>query len=129
MFMVTLPAGEFDSDSQPDTDSSEDHLHGYISLVPRGDALRVFRRTNGTYGFPVYPNLMHQWGKLNEVKDHVLGMAKFARLRQDYKKKWSRHHVVARERGMDGVNGVSEPHQWKIFVVMLPVMLISIFRF
>jgi hypothetical protein len=81
MFMVTLPAGEFDSDSQPDTDSSEDHLHGYISLVPRGDALRVFRRTNGTYGFPVYPNLMHQWGKLNEVKDHVLGMAKFARLR------------------------------------------------
>jgi hypothetical protein len=74
--MVTLPVGEFDSDfdSQVDTNSSGDHFHSYIPLVPWGDALRVFRRFNSMYGCPVCPNLMHQWCKLNEVKDHVLGM-------------------------------------------------------
>jgi hypothetical protein len=80
MFTVTLPAGEFDSDSnsQVDTDSFEDHFHGYIPPVPQGDALRVFRRFNGCL---VCPNLMHRWRKLNEIKDHVLGMAKPAALR------------------------------------------------
>jgi hypothetical protein len=39
---------------------------------------------------------MHRWGKLNEVKDHVLGMAKFAPLKKNYKKKWSCHCVMAR---------------------------------
>jgi hypothetical protein len=42
---------------------------------------------------------MHRWRKLNEVKDHVLGMAKFAPLREKYKKKWSRHRVLARNEG------------------------------
>jgi hypothetical protein len=35
------------------------------------------------------PNFMHQWCKLNEVKDHVLGMVKSVPLRQNYKKKCS----------------------------------------
>jgi hypothetical protein len=35
-----------------------------------------------------------------EVKDHhVLGMARSMPLRQKYKKKWSRHRVVARNEG------------------------------
>jgi hypothetical protein len=48
-FTVTLPVGEFesDSDSQVDVDSSEDSLHSYIPLVPRGDALRAFRCFKG----------------------------------------------------------------------------------
>jgi hypothetical protein len=48
-FAVTLPAGEFDSDSdsQANKDSSEDCFHGYISPVPWDDALRVFRRFDG----------------------------------------------------------------------------------
>jgi hypothetical protein len=63
---------------------------------------------NGTYGSHVCPNLMHRWRKLNEVDDHVLGMAKSAPLRYNYKKQ-SRHRVVAN-------NEVS-------------MMLISIFNF
>jgi hypothetical protein len=90
-FTVTLPAGEFDSnsnsDSQGDTDSYEDCFHGYIPLVPRGDAFRAFWYFNGTYGCPVCSNLMHRWRKLNEVKHHVLRMAKSTALRQNYKKK------------------------------------------
>jgi hypothetical protein len=50
-------------------------------------------------GVPVCPNLMHQWHMLNEVKDHVLGMARSVPLRQKYKKKWSRHRIVARNEG------------------------------
>jgi hypothetical protein len=80
-FTVTLPAGEFDSDSQADTDSFEGRFHGYIPPVPQGHALCFFLRLNGTYGCPVCPNLMHQLHKLNEVKYHVLGMAKSVPLR------------------------------------------------
>jgi hypothetical protein len=96
-FTVTLPAGEFDFDfnSQAGTDSSEDRFQDYIPPVSWGDALHVFLRLNGTYGCHVCPHLMHRWHKLNEVKDHILGMAKSAPLRQNYKN-WSRHHVVAR---------------------------------
>jgi hypothetical protein len=42
---------------------------------------------------------MHWWCKLNEVKDHVHGMARSAPPRLKYKKKWSRHRVVARNEG------------------------------
>jgi hypothetical protein len=31
---------------------------------------------------------MHQWRNLNEINDHVLGMAKSEALREDNKKKW-----------------------------------------
>jgi hypothetical protein len=41
---------------------------------------------------------MHLWCKLNKVKDHVLGMARFAPLRQKYKK-WSGHCIMARNEG------------------------------
>jgi hypothetical protein len=99
MFTVTLPAGEFDFDFDSDSHSSEDRFHSYIPPVPRGDALRVFLRLNDMYGCPVCPNLMHRWCKLNQVKDHVLGMAKSAPLRQNYKKKWSHHCIVARNEG------------------------------
>jgi hypothetical protein len=100
-FTVTLLTGEFDFDSdfQADTDSSEDHCHGCIPQVPRGDALCVFWRLDGAYGCPICPNLMHQWRKLNEVEDHVPGMARSAPLREKYKKKWSYHRVVARNEG------------------------------
>jgi hypothetical protein len=33
------------------------------------------------------------------------------------------------EWGMDGVDGVGELRWWKIYAIMLPMMLISIFRF
>jgi hypothetical protein len=42
---------------------------------------------------------MHQWRNLNEIKDHVLGMARFEALREDNMKKWSCHRVVARNEG------------------------------
>jgi hypothetical protein len=61
--------------------------------------LRVFWCFDGMCGVPVCPNLMHQWHMLNEVKDHVLGMARSVPLRQKYKKKWSRHRIVARNEG------------------------------
>jgi hypothetical protein len=34
-----------------------------------------------------------------------------------------------KEQLLDGVDGVSEPRRWKIYAVMLSVMLISIFIF
>jgi hypothetical protein len=42
---------------------------------------------------------MHRWRKLNEVKDHVLGIDRSALTRDKYKKKWSCHRVVARNEG------------------------------
>jgi hypothetical protein len=42
---------------------------------------------------------MHHWRNLNEIKDHVLGMARFEALREDNKKKWSRHRVLTRNEG------------------------------
>jgi hypothetical protein len=60
--MITLPAGELDSDSdsQANIDSSEDYCHDYIPPIPRGDALRIFRHLDDMYGCPIED---HMWFK------------------------------------------------------------------
>ncbi|RCV11140.1 hypothetical protein SETIT_2G163300v2 [Setaria italica] len=99
--MVTLPADAFDSNSdfQTEIDSSDDRHCSYHMLFPRGDALRVFHHANNTFACPICPGMRHRWRILNEVKDHVLRMAKFAPLRGENKKKWSCHRVVAWNEG------------------------------
>nr|TKV94340.1 hypothetical protein SEVIR_9G287900v2 [Setaria viridis] len=99
--MVTLSADAFDydSDSQIVTDSSDDHHHGYRTPFPLGDSLRVFRRVDNTFACLVCPHTRHRWSILNEVKDHVLGMALSAPLRGENKKKWSCHSVMAQNEG------------------------------
>ncbi|RCV31008.1 hypothetical protein SETIT_6G141900v2 [Setaria italica] len=83
----------------PATPSRGDARRGYRTPFPRGDALRVFRRIDNTFACPVCPGTRHQWRILNEVKDHILGMAKSMPLRGENKKKWSCHRVVARNEG------------------------------
>jgi hypothetical protein len=80
------PLAELDSDSNSNSNSDT-------------FALRVFWRTTNTYGCPVCPNYMHQWRNLNEIKDHVLGMARFEALREDNMNKWSHHRILARNEG------------------------------
>uniref|UniRef100_K3ZNU9 Uncharacterized protein n=1 Tax=Setaria italica TaxID=4555 RepID=K3ZNU9_SETIT len=90
----------FDSDfeSQTETDSSDDRRHRPRVPFPHGDALRVYCHADNTYRCPICPTRIH-WSKiLNEVKDHVLGMARSAALRGD-NKKWRCHRVVARNEG------------------------------
>jgi hypothetical protein len=42
---------------------------------------------------------MHQWRNLNEIKDHVLGLARSEALREDNMKKWNCHCVLAKNEG------------------------------
>jgi hypothetical protein len=42
---------------------------------------------------------MHRWRNLNEIKDHILGMARSEALREENKKKLSRHRFLARNEG------------------------------
>ncbi|RCV06889.1 hypothetical protein SETIT_1G199500v2 [Setaria italica] len=102
--MVTLPADafDFDSESQIETDSSDDRHRGYPMSFPRGDALRVFRHADNTFMCPVCPGRLQWWKILNEVKDHVMGMATSAPLKGKNKKNWCRHRVVARNEGSLG---------------------------
>nr|TKW21226.1 hypothetical protein SEVIR_4G174200v2 [Setaria viridis] len=88
-----------DSNSQTEKDSSNDHRHGYCMPFPRGDALRVFRRADNTLTCPICPGTRHWWRILNEVKDHILGMAKSMPLRGEHKMKWSCHCVMAQNEG------------------------------
>nr|TKW22477.1 hypothetical protein SEVIR_4G230900v2 [Setaria viridis] len=100
--MVTLPADVFDSESQTETDSSDDRCRDYHTPLPRGDALRVFHHADNTFTSPVFPGLRHRWKILNEVKDHVMGMATSMPLRVKNKKKWSHHRDVARNEEWPG---------------------------
>jgi hypothetical protein len=75
------PLAEFDPDSNSDSNSNT-------------FALLVFRRTTNTYRCPVCPNRMQRWTNLNEIKDHVLGMARSEAPTEDNMKKWSHHHVL-----------------------------------
>uniref|UniRef100_K4AKZ4 Uncharacterized protein n=1 Tax=Setaria italica TaxID=4555 RepID=K4AKZ4_SETIT len=68
-------------------DSSNDRRRSYRVPFPCGDALRIYCHADNTYG--IY----------NEIKDHVLGMARSVALRGDNKKKWSHHRVVAQNVG------------------------------
>ncbi|RCV30437.1 hypothetical protein SETIT_6G094600v2 [Setaria italica] len=86
--MMTLPADAFDSNSN------------YHTPFPQGDALRVFRHTNKTFACSVCPAKRQRWVIMNEVKDHVLGMATFMPLTGENKKKWSRHLIMARNEGL-----------------------------
>nr|TKW21668.1 hypothetical protein SEVIR_4G135001v2 [Setaria viridis] len=99
---VTLLADAFDSESHTEMDSYDDHHHGYHTPFTRGDALCIFCHTNNTFACPVCPTMRHRWKILNEVKDHVVGMATFVPLRGKNKKKWSLHHVMARIEGWLG---------------------------
>nr|TKW21919.1 hypothetical protein SEVIR_4G153100v2 [Setaria viridis] len=98
---VTLPVDAFNSDSNSQTgmNSSDVCRRGYRMSFPRGDALRVFHHADNTFACPVCSSTRHRWRILNEVMDHVLGMAKSVPLRGENKKKWSRHRVVARNEG------------------------------
>jgi hypothetical protein len=80
------PLAELDSDSNSNSNSDT-------------FALLVFQRTTNTYGCPVFPNRMHQWRNLNEIKDNVFKMARSEALRDDNMKKWSHHHVLDRNEG------------------------------
>uniref|UniRef100_K4A2E4 Uncharacterized protein n=1 Tax=Setaria italica TaxID=4555 RepID=K4A2E4_SETIT len=88
-----------DSESQTEMDSSVDRHRCYRMPFPRSDALRVFCHTDNTFACPVYPAKRHRWTIMNEVKDHVLGMATSTPLRGENKKKWSCHRIVARNEG------------------------------
>ncbi|RCV23837.1 hypothetical protein SETIT_5G036600v2 [Setaria italica] len=111
--LVTLPADafNFDSNSQNETDSSEDHHRGYRTPFPRGDTLRVFRHADNTFVCPICPGTRHRWRILNEVKDHILGMAKSAPLRGENKEKWS-HHCIEGEVDRVVAACVREQHQY-----------------
>ncbi|RCV17851.1 hypothetical protein SETIT_3G253000v2 [Setaria italica] len=102
--MVTLPADAFnsESESQTETNSFDDRRRGYPMPFPRSDPLRVFRHADNTFACPVCPGMRHQWKILNEVKDHVVGMATSVPLRCKNKKKWSRQLVVAWNEGWLG---------------------------
>nr|TKW14340.1 hypothetical protein SEVIR_5G161900v2 [Setaria viridis] len=87
-----------DSKSQIETDLSDDRRHGYRTPFPQGDALLVFCHADNTFVCPVCPSMRHRWRILNEVKDHILRMAKSAPLIGENKKKWNYHRVVARNK-------------------------------
>lgn len=88
-------------DSQTDTDEDDDNYHGYKTPVPRGDNLRVsYNRRYGGFQCPVCPGKKaSRWRNRNEIRNHVVGMATSGRLKEEYKKKWSRHRVLARNEG------------------------------
>ena len=88
---VIIPAKAFDSDS--------DTRRGYRLAVPRGPTLCVIRRGDGTFWCLVCPGLASRWTRPNEVRDHVLGKAMSCALREDKKKKYSRHRVLAWNEG------------------------------
>ncbi|KAG2612248.1 hypothetical protein PVAP13_4KG265130 [Panicum virgatum] len=98
---VNIPAEAFDSDSdtQMETDPDDDYQQGYRRAVPRGPALRVIRRGDGTFQCPIFPGLASRWTRPNEASDHVVGKAKSHALREDNKKKYSRHQVLGRNEG------------------------------
>ncbi|KAG2571033.1 hypothetical protein PVAP13_7KG023245 [Panicum virgatum] len=88
---VNIPVEGFDSDNQMETDPDDNYRQGYRRAVPRGPALRVIRHGDGTFWCPVCPGLANRWTRPNEVRDHVVGKAKSRALREDNKKKYSRH--------------------------------------
>ncbi|RCV18602.1 hypothetical protein SETIT_3G314500v2 [Setaria italica] len=98
--MAPFPSDAFDSDSesQTETDSSDDRRRDYRTPFPWGDTLRIFRHAD-TFACPICPTKRHRWMIMNEVKDHVLGMGTSAPLKGENKKKWSCHHVMARNEG------------------------------
>jgi hypothetical protein len=42
---------------------------------------------------------MHRWRNLNEIKDHIVGMARYEAMREDNMKKWSCHRVLVKNEG------------------------------
>ncbi|RCV18348.1 hypothetical protein SETIT_3G293900v2 [Setaria italica] len=86
-----------DSESaQTEMDSSDDHRRSYPMPLPRDDALRIFYHGDNTFTCLICPGRRQRWMILNEVKDHILGMAMSTPLRGKNKKKnWSRHRVMA----------------------------------
>ena len=98
---VNIPAKAFDfvSDTQTETDSDDDYRRGYHLAVPQGAALRIIRHGDGTFRCPVCSGLASRWTSMNEVRDHVVGKAKSRALREDNKKKYIRHRVLARNEG------------------------------
>ncbi|KAG2642266.1 hypothetical protein PVAP13_2KG196416 [Panicum virgatum] len=98
---VNILAEAFDSnfDTQTETDLDDDYLRGYHLAVPRGPALCIIRRGDDTFRCPVCPGLATRWTRPNEVRDQVVGKAKSRALREDNKKKYSRHRVLARNEG------------------------------
>nr|TKW28398.1 hypothetical protein SEVIR_3G316000v2 [Setaria viridis] len=97
--IIVQPSGNGRMRSHDETDSFDDCCRGYHIPFPQGNALRVFRRADNTFTCPVCPGTRHRWRILNKVKDHVLRMAKSLPLTGENKKKWSRHHVMARNEG------------------------------
>nr|TKW09874.1 hypothetical protein SEVIR_6G129600v2 [Setaria viridis] len=99
--MATLPADAAASDfeSQTETDSSDDRWRGYHTPFPQGDVLRAFHHADNTFVCPICLGRRQRWRILNEVKDHILGMATSAPMRGENKKKWSCHRVIARSEG------------------------------
>ncbi|KAG2597911.1 hypothetical protein PVAP13_5KG292114, partial [Panicum virgatum] len=110
-FTVILPPGAFDyddaaafdsddsSNTQTETDPADDIRRHYKVPVPRGPALRVSLREDGTFLWPICPGLAHRWRRLlTEVRDHVLGQANSSALR-GANKKYNCHRVLARNEG------------------------------
>ncbi|PVH32121.1 hypothetical protein PAHAL_9G320800 [Panicum hallii] len=100
--MVTLPFDLFDfddSDTQTEMDKSDNERRGYIIAVPRGPALRIFHRADGTFGCLVCPGLAHRWTRPNEVRDHIVGKVTSSSLRAKNKKMCSHHSILAQNEG------------------------------
>ncbi|KAG2642233.1 hypothetical protein PVAP13_2KG052817 [Panicum virgatum] len=94
---VNIPAEAFDSvsNTQTEMDSDDDYQRGYHLAVPRGPSLRNIC----TFRCPVCPGLASRCTRPNEVRDHVIGKAKSHTLREDNKKKYNWHRVLARNEG------------------------------
>jgi hypothetical protein len=90
---------DFSSGSEVSTDEEDDRFHGYRKLpLPKGSDLRVKYHGN-VYMCPVCPGKAHRWFSEESIRGHVVGQGTSAALREVYKKKWSRHRVLARNHG------------------------------
>ncbi|KAF8657359.1 hypothetical protein HU200_060129 [Digitaria exilis] len=89
-----------DSSSECEIDSSNDRLHGHKHPVSSGDDLHIYLHPEDlTWGRPICPNKGPQWETIHALRDHVMGQATSMALREDYKKKWSRHRRLSRNMG------------------------------
>jgi hypothetical protein len=90
---------DFSSGSEVSTDEEDDRFHGYRKLpLPKGSDLRVKDHGN-VYRCLVCPGKADRWFSEESIRGHVVGQGTSAVLRQVYKKKWSRHRVLARNHG------------------------------
>ena len=108
-FTVTIPTEAFDSDSntQTETEPDDDYWRGNLLPVPRGPALRIVRRFDGTFRCPVCPSLADWWTRPNEVRDHVVGKGQVPRPKGKQQEEVQPASSPTSEGGLDAVSTVT----------------------